>query len=312
MTISKSQQKEFPKPPKEYYIIKGKDKFLIFLKSISTNNKFARWASGITGSYYLVLDIWSDKLDFIKNYPKFHQTLFWICLFLSLSVLFIRTYFEGKQENDNQLASNFLTDFIGSVGYIVEAKINRFRKKFVNLKPKSNKFNHITQPDDQLEIIAYSFIEFLKKNFGFEDHQINITILKRRNSTSNWNYSYRYQKNWKHTDPAKILPKKLNLVEAITRGEYVFYPNKMLAAQQRKYFLSNRDIRRKTGSAFLFPIKIQGKNCLFEYLICIITYGKQFCEETDEAAAQASKAILREICRRFELELCLKSIKEFN
>ena len=304
-----SEQEEFPRSSKKYYIIK---KILSLLKWISTNKKLARWASAITGSYYLVLDIWSDKLAFIKDYPKLHQILFWICLLLSLGILVIRTYYEDRRDNDTKLALNFLTDFIGTVGYIVEAKINRFRKKFVSLKPKSNKLNQITQPDDQLEIIAHSFCEFLKKSFGFEDHQINITILKRKDSASKWNYCFKYQKNWEYTDPSKILPKKIETVEAIKRGEYVFYPDKMQAAQKGKYFLSDRDIRRRTGSAFLFPIKIQGNNCLFEYLICIITYGKQFCEETDEPSVQASKAILREICRRFELELCLKAIKEYN
>lgn len=310
MIKSNPEQEEFPKPPVGYYIIQGKKKSVSILKKVSTNKKIARFASAITGSYYLILDIWSDKLGFIKNHPLFHQVVFWICLIFSLSILFIRTYFEDKKEYDNQLALKFLTDFIGTVGYIVEAKINRFRKKFLELKPKSNKFNQITQPDDQLAIIADSFCEFLKKNFGFEDHQINITILKRKGSASNWTYCFTHQKNWKYSDPAKVLPQKIEKVEEIHRGEYVFYPDKMQAARLGKYFLSKRDSRRRTGSAFLFPIKVQGKNCSFEYLISIITYGKQFCDETDEEAIKVSKAILREVCRRFELELCLKAIKE--
>jgi len=309
---SKSKLEKFPKPPKEYYLIKKKEQILWLLEKVSTNKKVARLVSSITGAYYLVLDIWSEKLSVIKNYPTFHQVVFWICLLLSLSLLFIRTYFDDKKDNDNQIVIKLLTDFIGTVGYIVEAKINRFKKKFRKIRPKSNKFNQITQPDDQLEIIANSFSEFLKKSFGFEDHQINITILKRKEATSNWSYCFKYQKNWKYIDPAKIIPKKLKIVEAIKKGEYVFYPDKMQAAKRGKYFLSDRDIRRKTGSAFLFPVRVQGNNCLFEYLICIITYGKQFCRETDETSIQVSKAILREVCRRFELELCLKAIKEYK
>ena len=296
--------------PLKYYLIKKRRFFRRLLEKIAQNRWLTFIFPPVTSAYYAVLDILKDDLPIIKNHLALHQRLFWIILVVSLLLLFIQGFVEEKESDKQKIALTLLTDFLATVGRIVQNKLDRFRKKFPQLKPSSNKFNQITQPNEQLSIIARESVAFLQKAYGLNDDQINITIARKKGENGKWHYCYRYQNNWKHSDPKKILPQKMAIVDKVNRGEYCFFPDKIKAAKEGEYCLSKRDRDRLLGSAFLFPVKFEGNQCAFEYLISIITYGKQFCEEDDQPSIEVSQIFLREISRRFEIELCLKSIKE--
>lgn len=279
------------------------------------NSKFARnkliaiWAPPITGAYYAILDIWGDKWTWVKDNQDFHSKIFCVCLGLTLLGLFVRGFVDDSQAKENESANNVLNEFIKSIGAIVEAKIDRFRDKIKTVGAKTNKFDHITQPNDQLKIISRSFVKFTTKEFNLDENQINITIMKQTNSSGAWIYDFCYQK-WKHDDPKVLLELNSAAKACIESGEFIFIPDKIKAAKDNKFILSARDNRRGPGSAFVFPVHCSTPKGDFNYLISIITYGVQLCEEWETEAVLVTTSFLREMCRRYELELCLKSLKE--
>jgi hypothetical protein len=44
-------------------------------------------------------------------------------------------------------------------------------------------------------------------------------------------------------------------------------------------------------------------------VVSIVTYGNQLCQDHESQTKAITKSLLSEICRRYELELCLDAIK---
>jgi hypothetical protein len=89
-----------------------------FACAIARNRLLALVVPWITGSYYLVLDVWGDRWTFISDNIEIHEKLFCISLLLSLVTLFIRGLLKnspGRFEADGD-ARKVMSDFIN--GYI--------------------------------------------------------------------------------------------------------------------------------------------------------------------------------------------------
>jgi len=264
----------------------------------------------VTGSYYLMLDVWGDDWKWISAHKNVHEKVFILCLLLSLILLFIRGLEKnnlGRFEED-RLAKDVLRQFITTIAAIVQVKIQRFRGKIPSIKKNSDKFSHITHPKDQLSVIANSMAQFLLGSYGLKEDQISITILKKIGDSGNWSFFYDLHE-WRHTD-AQILMKQNSAAKyCLETGEELFIADKIQASMKGRFFLTSRDKRRGGGSAYFYPLRYDSANGKVNYLVSVVTYGAQFCHEYQVQTIDITKAFLREFVRRFELELCLQTIK---
>ncbi len=262
----------------------------------------------VTGSYYLILDIWGDKWEIIKNHLPFHEKVFCISLFLSLIALFIRGLLKkrpGLLEAD-ECAKEVLADFITTIGTIVKSKNDRFKEQLASIKKKSNKFSKITHPKKQLKVIASATSNFLQKSYGLKDDEISINILFRKEKK--WSYIYTHQ-DWNHTEANKLVEECLGIIHCIETGEPLFLPDKIKGAKEKKFHLSRRDKRRGDGSAYLYPLNHKTATGPVDYMISIVTYSKQLCEHYEKQTVEITQSFLREFVRRLEIELCLHTIE---
>lgn len=262
----------------------------------------------VTGAYYLTLDVWGDKLAFVKNYESQHRIAFFTLLGITLTGLFVRGFIDEKKNLTSEEANQLLTDFIKMVGLIVDEKTSRFRNKLFQTKLAHDKFGLITHPDDQLHVIFTHAVHFLRRAFSLEEDQIDITIIRKKDVDTNWNYLVCHQR-WKHGDAHELMNCASAAKSCIDTGEPIFFPDKVKAAQEGLYSMSRRDKRRQLGSAYVMPISFPADGFTMQYIVSIVTYGAQLCDEWDEDSKAVSKGFLREICRRMEIELCLHTIK---
>lgn len=262
----------------------------------------------ITGSYYAILDVWGEDWDWVKDHIAIHERVFIGCLAVSLLSQFLGKVIPGPQNlESDQDARQIMSEFIGTVGAIVQAKLERFRSKLGDIRHHSDKFKHITKPGEQVSIIAMLTSRFLQSVYGLQEDQVDITILKRRGG-GGWAYMFKLQ-SWAHSDPNDLMGKSSAAVRSLERCEPIFLADKVKAASNNLFFLSDRDKRRKCGSAYIYPVSLVAEGTSVQYVVSIVTYAKQFCADYDIASCEATEAFLREICRRLEIELCLDTIR---
>lgn len=279
-----------------------------FFAGLSNHKFFSLILPWITGAYFATLDIFGDRWDILKNNEENVVWGFWACLAVSLLTQFVSglTNLKPKLDSD-ETARAILADFISHVGIIVEEKLMRFRSKIPLISSKADKFKHITVPTDQIDIIGREASQFLRSAYGLLDDQLDITILK-RNEAAEWYYFYTLQ-NWKHGDPKWLKARRSAAEQCYENREISFFPDKVKSAADGFYLLSERDRRRKKGSAYIYPVSFEGTNQRVDFIISIVTYGEPFCPDYETKSVEITRAFLREICRRFEIELCLDTIK---
>jgi hypothetical protein len=295
----------------KYWFNRARHRLGRILRGFATHWLVAIILPWITGSYYAILDIWGDDWSWVRDHKEAHEVAFFCCLCISLLSQFLSSVIREphKLESDQQ-AREILSEFIGTVGAIVQAKIDRFRSKLSDIKPNSDKFKHITKPEDQVSVIANATARFLQSAFGFHEDQIDITILRKKDE-GGWNFDFRLQQ-WSHTAPDVLMSKGAAAMKCLEHGEPAFYPDKIKAAGEGKFVLSGRDKRRGPGSAFIYPIGFSNGVSETQYVVSLVTYGKQFCADYDVQSCEITNAFLREVCRRFEVELCLDTIKRIQ
>lgn len=281
---------------------------LRWCRGIAAKIANGRWTFRICGTllgaYHLCLDVRGDDA-WITDYPKTHGILFYGLLIFTLIFSFT---FSKRKDDAQEISNSILTGFIRTVGTVVETKIRRFRSKLKNLKVKTNKFDEITHPKEQLAIIAEEAVAFLSEFCGLNDNQVDIRIIHRKLPSGGWAYEYCYQ-SWTHSDLNTRLAQGSAGYSCITTGERVFFPDKNKAHLLDKYELSKRDKERGAGSVYIYPTVIEAPDANSQYVISIITYSATLCDPSDQNDIDVTESILREFCRRMELELCLTVIK---
>lgn len=273
------------------------------------SKRLAVLASFFVTAYYLILDVWGDEWGWVKDYKDLHSAIFCFSLTVTLFVLVLRHFVgtgEPLQEPDK--ARLVLMDFITTVGVIVNIKIRRFRTKSTGIKPSANKFNHITHPTDQIAVITNALTEFICKNYELRGNEIDVTLIQ-QNSSGEWHFYYKHQHSWIHSDPNDIMKSTSAAVSCLQSGEPEFFPDKISASEDGHYTLSKRDVNRGEGSVFVYPVSIEMPTGKVKTVISIVTYGKQLCRDYQADSAIITKKLLSEICKRYELELCLDAIK---
>ncbi len=197
--------------------------------------------------------------------------------------------------------------FMKMVGSIVQAKLVRNKAKMETLGAK--KFALLTAPIEQLEVIFSASTEFMKHVFLLEENQVDITILH-KGPNRDWSFLLVHQKTWRHSSPENLVKPGTCAHRALTTGEYEFYPSKKLAHVDGHYELGQRDGAAGDGSIFCAPSFVHCNDQKHEFILSIVTYGKVLSNPADDENALKVKALLREISRRVEMELCMKVVKE--
>lgn len=265
----------------------------------------------ICGAYYLALDLWGDYWDFISKNKAAHFEVFWILIAFSLVVLCLRGLADWYNKALDEEYNLFMNGIIGLSAQVVDCKLDRFKKAAKGLHKKTSIFQTITKPEDQINFILASSESFLRKSFALSEEQICITILHGKAISNSWYYVFTTKPNWRHTKASDLLNNPSTAKNCLQTGQPCFYPNKIKASSDGNYFNSSRDSRSTGGSIYCYPAFIENGTHEEKYIISIVTYEKSLCgESVDEQ--RTTGIILREMCRRLELELTLFSIKEWS
>jgi hypothetical protein len=259
----------------------------------------------ITTPYYLCLDIYGNELNFIKTHPEFHKYAFCICLIIGgCGALLIALHeFLNKKNFRHQ------HDILECFNKVVLLKKKRFIDKLNNIFPNSRVFQIITHPKDQITQSSIEYRSLLSKIFDIPVEDIDITIIDYLLDPPN--YLFKNRQNVKHTDPVHLLSEKSVAAECKKQGIYVYIADKIKASSENKYYLSNSDKAKPGGSAFCYPVIINGERIKAQYLITITTYGRKFSDSPYEIDENETQMILKNIAERIELELELQSMKNY-
>lgn len=283
-----------------------------FLVKLVRHKVLEVFLPGASTAYYLCLDIWGDKWEFIKNHQSTHELVFSLLLGGSLVVLMFRGAADFFEEKSDRSFIKFLESFSRLTSIIVNKKLERFKDQAVKLKPNGNTFKTITQPKDQINLILVQIEELLFDNFNIKKNQLSITIMHQNTKEDIWHYQYETNINWRHTKAQRLIEEKSTAAECLNIGEPIFHADKETAEKDGKYLMSDRDKRTGVGSVFCYPAFTKNKDYRDNYIISIVTYGKRLCDPWDKEQAQAILEIFVEICRHLDLELTLNSIKEWQ
>ena len=277
------------------------------------NGKFVQvLLPAFAGAYFLTLDVWGTDLDFIKNHIPTHKKVFLGLLVATLSSQIFKAISDGLAKESQGAYARFLEDFMLLTGRVVEFKLARFRKTAKSLKPKSDAFKAITQPNDQVSYIIDQSLAWIRHSFGLAEDQLSITVIQIRNGGSKVFYAFEEPQGWNRTKAKSIMGSESAAAACNKSGEPVFYADKKSAIEERKYFMSDRDSDRKIGSIYCYPTIVALPGSSEKFIISITTYGKLLCQPDDDEATGIAQSILRELCRRVELELTLRAVRQWK
>ena len=283
-----------------------------FLASI-INGKFIQvLLPAFAGAYFLTLDVWGSDLWFIKNHTPIHKIIFaWLLVITLLSQIF-KAISDGLMSKIQGEYARFLEDFMLLTGRVVEFKLSRFRKIARNIKPNGDAFKAITQPNDQVTYIIDQSLAWIRQSFDLNEEQLSITIIQIRDGGSKAFYAFEEPQGWNRTKAKSIMSSDSAASLCASSGEPIFYADKKRAAKNSKYHMSSRDNERKIGSIYCYPTVVELPGKTEKFIISITTYGKLLCQPSDDEASGIAQSILRELCRRIELELTLRAVRQWK
>lgn len=262
--------------------------------------------------YYLYLDIWLEKKDFISKYQEEHWYMFIILTIMTLITHSLKGIANWYEDGYNKDYMKFMQSFSTLTSKAVNKKLNRFKDESIKLTSSSNIFNLITQPEDQINLIIYEIEDLIMTNFGIRKNQLSISIMHKDIETNLWDFKYATNRSHVHTSAEDLLKGESAASVCFERGESLFFSSKCTAANEKLYLLSERDVRTGDGSIFCYPVITKANNIDYYYIITIVTYGKKLCKCSDTQHSEAICEIFSDICTRIDLELTLESIKNWK
>lgn len=266
----------------------------------------------LTGSYYLCLDVWGDKIELIKNYQNFHEKAFFILIGASLVILCFKGISELIEDKVLKNQNDFIQHLVILTSKVVREKLKRFKHEATTLRSDGSTFKKITKPNIQINLLLTETEILFREQFGINKEQLGITIIQKKPKKP-WDYKYKTNHDWNHTKPSNLFSKPSAAKECYEQGEIIFYPDKLKAQKDGHYQFSDRDSRHKNkGSIFCYPVKANTPNHDVFYIISIATYDKCICPANDHQQIKAIKTILTDICYRIDLELTLEAIKDWH
>lgn len=291
------------------YIFYGNGLFSFLRHKIISNTIIA-----FSSLYFLTFEIYRTEWSVFTVHAKPSQYMFFALVGLSFFIVVLKGIGEWVEEKNSISKNGFRNDLIILSSKLVKVKLERFKKYSPSIKRNGNIFKNITQPKEQINILLGEFSKILQDKFNLNEDQLCITIMqidiKGNNITSF--FDFKTQQDWTRTKAKKLLEENSTARQCLEIGEPILFANKYKAAKSNEYFISDRDNRYDKGSVYCYPCFVQMPDSKKQYVISVVTYGKQICYHGDKEETEAIKEILNEICRRIDLELTLKSIKDWQ
>lgn len=221
---------------------------------------------------------------------------------------------EWVEENITKNVDIFREGLISMASALVEYKAERFKKNLTKLRKNTNIFDKITQPEDQISTLLKAFSKLVKEAFSLKNEEICITIMEVRDNHININADFIFSthKNWIHSDANDILKQESAAKHCLETGEVFLIDDKLAYADEGKYFMSDRDKRSINGSIYCYPCFTETPSENVNYIISVVTYGEKICYSGTKLEQDSIKEIFNDICQRIDLELTLKSIKDWK
>lgn len=195
---------------------------------------------------------------------------------------------------------------------LVKKKKDRFYKKAKELKRSGDVFKLITHPKDQIEIAFDGTKSFISKGFGVERKNICITIIAGDPSTDTWWYEFKCDTQWQHTKAKTIMTNNSTAKYCYNNGESIFIPDLRKGIKEGIFFESDRYNRKKSGSLYCKPVRVEIDNHAYVYIFTIVIYGEIICTPYDLEECKATEKIFDQISDRIELELYLHSMRKYR
>jgi len=210
--------------------------------------------------------------------------------------------------------------FPGFVLYwkIVKQKCDRFQAKLRDLKPTTNPFDVITQPEEQIRYILREAQHFVANMVGAASDAVDVSVMRRDPYKQKWHFVANTTTAGKpNTKPERLMNENSIARKCIESGEELFVADKETAAGRCEYYLSDKDrLYDSIGSAFCGPLWVvtnpdnEAENQAF--VVTFVTYGVRVCEAFDQDAEESVKTLFREFVRRIEVECTLLALKKWR
>lgn len=271
----------------------------------------------LPNAYFTILQICPEKVNLkVSNeITGLGIFLFWILLIISFLLIL------GKGLIDtyvNQIVADNAgrqKELMSSSMQLVTLKKERFVKYIQNNINTNNcmVFSEITDPESQLEALCNHIRNSLSRLSRIDEHQIGVSIFARDQNKwkmiikSNVGLSASVQKLMDDNEAACF-----NAINS--DSGLVFYPDKRVGEQEKKYRMTRKDNENKgIGSILSKDISIIIEdNVIFSAILNISTYGQPVCSQADEMAKEKIiKDILPSYVDRAQLELSLLYIKKY-
>lgn len=248
------------------------------------------------------------RLPYIGDWLAKHESLIGWLTIICLPLLILVSIVSATSEGGNEGYVRRLTGYLLMASDVVNAKSDRLIDTVVpNAVCGAARQDCFVDPIEQIRTIFNHATRFLEDQYKLGKDQINITVVGRVMPGGTWAYLYAHQTNWDQTPAHKLMSKRACIGRKCLKTSHPsFHASKIKAANNKEYFLSERDNDHKgIGSVYCVPFKFSLKNPKksWEYAITVVTYGKQFCDEYDGASENEVTTYLEEICRRIQIEL---------
>lgn len=262
----------------------------------------------IAMAYFLTLDVWGTELEFVRENAAEHKVVFAVLIIVTLLTQIFRFISDSMTKEGQESYTRSLEDFMALTGRVVEFKLNRFRKNAKHITPGGDTFKAITHPKDQITYIIDQSLVWMREYFVLLENQLSITIIQIEDGGAKQYFAFEEPRGWNRTKAKVIMSSNSTAALAAKTGEAHFFADKTKATKTSEYYKSDRDKTYKQGSIYCYPILVQVPDGTVGYIVSITTYGKYLCIPNDAVSEAITKSIMREICRRIELELTLMSM----
>lgn len=265
----------------------------------------------IVGLYYGTLDIWGDDWKIISEHKEIHEFIFATLSAITIIILFVRGISEQIKINSSTHYHELLEELLLLIGDLVKKKKDRFYKKAKELKRGGDVFSLITHPKDQIDQAFDGTKSFISKGFGIDRKNICITVIGGNPNTNEWVYEFKCDTQFQHTDSKTIMTGNSTAKYCLTRGESIFIADLRKGVKEGIFLESERYNRKKSGSLYCKPVRVEIDGNSYVYIFTIVVYGELLCTPYDLEECKATEKIFDQISDRIELELYLLSMRKY-
>ncbi len=243
-------------------------------------------------------------------FPEVHNVLIYSFIIATISIALFKSFADSYLSKNADNYIDALQDFIRMNASIVATKDYRFKRAANRLNSEDDIFLQITHPVDQINTILVQARDFLINRYGLEtEDNIRITIIDKKEGQE-WDYAFDTHASWSQTPASELLSTSSAASDCLTTGEPRFHVDKEIANAEGLYALSERDQRFGNGSVYCYPVSVTSQSFSYTAIITFITYkGKKLSNGFNDRETERISTLLKEVCRRIELELTLGAIK---